>query len=254
MKEQLSSSQFCAVPGNTILEAVATVRDAITYAENSGTPLCVLTLDFDSAFDRISHAYLFNILRRYGISQVFIERIRNLYDGAMAAIQINGVMKGRIPIRCAVRQGCPLSMVLYALCLHPLLQTLENTLSGIQIGRNKPIAPVIAYADDITVVVTKPGDYDKILQSIKIYEKETGARLNTKKSKALAIANWTAPAMALGIEFQNHITILGIKYTATIGATIKANWDHVINVIRAQARRAYTRQLSLAKRIQYMQQ
>ena len=30
MKEQLSSSQFCAVPGNSILEAVATVRDAIT--------------------------------------------------------------------------------------------------------------------------------------------------------------------------------------------------------------------------------
>jgi hypothetical protein len=131
--------------------------------------------------------------------------------------------------------------------LTPLLKILENNLNGIHIGRNKPIAPVIAYADDITVLVTKPGDYDKIRQSIKIYEKATRARLNTKKSKALAIANWTAPATALGIGFQNHITILGIKYTATIRATIKANLDHVINVIRTQARRAYTRQLSLCK-------
>ena len=38
MEEHPRSSQFFAVPGNTILDAVATVRDAITYAENTGTP------------------------------------------------------------------------------------------------------------------------------------------------------------------------------------------------------------------------
>jgi len=108
----LHSSQFCAVLGNTVLDAIATVRDAITYAENTGTPLCMLTLDFEGAFDRISHQYLFRILHRYGISHWFIERIRNLYDGATASIQINGTLKRNIPIHCAVRQGCPLSMVL----------------------------------------------------------------------------------------------------------------------------------------------
>jgi hypothetical protein len=179
MKEQVSRSQFCAVPGNSILEAVATVRDAITYAENAGTPICVLTLDFESAFDRMSHRYLFNILRRYGITQCFIERIRNLYNGATASIQINGMIKGRIPIRFAVRQGCPLSMVLYALCIHPLLRTLENTLNGIHIGGPKTISLVLAYAVDITVLVTQPGDFDTIRQHIHIYEKATGARLDT---------------------------------------------------------------------------
>ena len=204
MKEQLSSSQFCAVPGNSILKAVATVRDAITYAENTRTPLCVLTLDFESAFDRMSHSYLFNILRRYGISQCFIERIRNLYNGATASIQINGMLTGWIPIRCAVRQGCPLSMVLYALCLHPLLRTLEDTLQGIHFRGTKRISPVLAYADDITVLVTETKDFETILQSIHTYEKATRVRLNTQKLKALAIANWTAPVTALGIDFQDQ--------------------------------------------------
>jgi hypothetical protein len=139
MKEQLSSCQFCAVPGNSILEAVAKIRDAITWAENTGTPLCVLTLDFESAFDKMSHSYLFKILRRYGITQCFIERIRNLYNGATASIQINGTTTGQIPIRCAVGQGCPLSMALCALCLHPLLRTLEETLNGLHIGGTKRI-------------------------------------------------------------------------------------------------------------------
>ena len=141
MAEHLRSSQFCAVPGYSILDGVATVRDALTYAEYTGTPIYMLTLDFESAFDRMSHHFLFNILRRYGISHLFVERIGNLYDGATASIQINGMLTGRIPMQCAVRQGCPLSMVLYALCLHPLLRTLEDRLHGIRIG-SRPFPPL----------------------------------------------------------------------------------------------------------------
>jgi len=43
-------------------DAVATVRDAIAYAEKTQTPLCVLSLDFMEALARISHIYLFKLL------------------------------------------------------------------------------------------------------------------------------------------------------------------------------------------------
>jgi hypothetical protein len=112
---------------------------------------------------------------------------------------------GRIPIQYAVREGCPL----YGLCLHPLLRTLEDTIHDIHIGGTKQITPVLTYVDDVTILVTKPKDFDTILQSIHTYEKATGARLNIHKSKTLAIAKWTAPATALGIDFQEQITILG---------------------------------------------
>jgi len=51
----LQATQFCGVPGNTILNAVATVRDTIAHAETNDIPLCVLTLDFQHASDSISH-------------------------------------------------------------------------------------------------------------------------------------------------------------------------------------------------------
>ena len=59
LKDHLHTSQYCGVPGNSILEAASLVRDAIAYSESSGSPLCVLTLDFQHAFDRISHRYFF---------------------------------------------------------------------------------------------------------------------------------------------------------------------------------------------------
>jgi hypothetical protein len=118
LQDHLHNNQFCGVPGNSVLEAVSLVRGATAYAETTGAPSCVLTLDFQNAFDRILH-HLFQILQLYGISNWFIERLQTLYENATASVQINGILAGPIQIHSAVRPGCPLSMVLYALCLHP---------------------------------------------------------------------------------------------------------------------------------------
>jgi hypothetical protein len=40
---------------------VAAVRDVIVYTEETNAPLCLITIDFKEAFDRISHAYLYAI-------------------------------------------------------------------------------------------------------------------------------------------------------------------------------------------------
>ena len=53
LKDHLHTSQFCGVPGNSIMEAASIVREVIAYSE---------TLDFQHAFDRISHHYIFKIL------------------------------------------------------------------------------------------------------------------------------------------------------------------------------------------------
>jgi xanthosine utilization system XapX-like protein len=39
-----------------------------------------------------------------------------MYTNAVAMVQINGLMLGPIPICFSIRQGCPLSMELFALC------------------------------------------------------------------------------------------------------------------------------------------
>jgi hypothetical protein len=112
IEKYLSKTQYCGVPGNTILVAVATVRDTIAYAEHTNTLMCVLALDFQQAFDNISHDYLFTILRSYGLTSRFVNVIRNLCSEATSAVQVNGRLHGPIPIRSGVRQGCPLSMAL----------------------------------------------------------------------------------------------------------------------------------------------
>jgi hypothetical protein len=211
LEDVLHPGQYCGSPGKSISDAVATVRDAIAYAEVSRTPLCVLSLDFAEEFDKMSHTYLFEILRSYGFCDRFLERVRMMYTKAVSVVQINGHMSGPLPIGCSIRQGCPLSMTLFALCMNSLIQCLEENLQGVRFNRGQQKVTVVAYADDITILVTASEDIERLKEVIQCYEGATRARLNIRKSKALAVGTRDLTRSVMEIPCSEVVTILGFQ-------------------------------------------
>jgi hypothetical protein len=61
--------QYCGMLGGNTVDAVAGIRDITAYAELTGKMMCLLSIYFSMAFDRIAHAYLFSTLKSY----VYIE-------------------------------------------------------------------------------------------------------------------------------------------------------------------------------------
>jgi hypothetical protein len=94
--EKLHESQYCGVPVN-IFDAVTTIREAIAQAEVTATLLCVLSLDFREAFDRISHRYLFAVLEKYGISDGDINAIRTCMLRLHYQYKSTGIYLGQYP-------------------------------------------------------------------------------------------------------------------------------------------------------------
>jgi hypothetical protein len=133
LPDLLHADQHCGIAGSTVYDVLATVRDVVAYARYTRTPVCVLTIDFTSAFDLIAHDYLQETLRCHGFGERTTRRILSLYDNATSKAQINGFLTSPIPIHSAIRQRCPLSMYLFALCLNPLITTLNASLQGIRI-------------------------------------------------------------------------------------------------------------------------
>ena len=101
--------------GNSAFEAVAKVREAVAHAEVTKTPLCIVSIDFNEAFDKISHSYLLAMLHAHGFNAWFQQRILRMYDKARSEVQINGFRSSQIPIHSSIRQGCSLSMHLFSL-------------------------------------------------------------------------------------------------------------------------------------------
>jgi hypothetical protein len=56
-----------------------------------------------------------------------------------------------------VKQGDPLSPLLFNLCLEPLLELVEKKTSGININDNRKI-PVLTFADDVVLLGTYEGE------------------------------------------------------------------------------------------------
>ena len=169
LAEHLKDTQYCGVPINSILDAAATIRHTIAFSETEKVPLCVLSIDFKNAVDNIAHEYLFRSLSRYGISDLFKNGIKNMYEGSSSFVQINGHSYGPIPIQCGVRQGCPMGMVLYALP-PPLPQFPHRKIAGTKIGKRTHPTPIVAYADDVTIFITAAADLVIVEEAINFFE------------------------------------------------------------------------------------
>jgi hypothetical protein len=69
-------------------------------------------------------------------------------------------------------------MLLYALCINPLLQHLLDELRGIKITTRGVKTVAVAYADDVSIIITYPEDIIKIQEALDTYMQASGAKVN----------------------------------------------------------------------------
>jgi hypothetical protein len=63
----------------------------------------------------------------------------------------------------------------------------DKKLQGIRLDPRKPKTAIMAYADDVTIMLTSQEETKIVQDSIKGYQNASGAKINLDKSKALAI-------------------------------------------------------------------
>ncbi|KAJ4426277.1 hypothetical protein ANN_27089 [Periplaneta americana] len=134
--------------------------------------------DFQRAFDCVSHKYLFEVLAWHGLNPTFIGYLKCLYTDISAVIQINGFLTAALPITRSIRQGCPASMILFALALNPLLYLLHEKLSGYRIGNSRLVAT--AYADDVSAIINNEEDKAQLEKVLKPFAAVSGECLVSK--------------------------------------------------------------------------
>jgi hypothetical protein len=143
-------------------------------------------------------------------------------------------------------------MTLFALCINPLIYLLEQKLRGIRVNSRQRKTAVIAYADDVTVLVTAPDENAAIEEVIRSYEEATGAKLNIAKSHSMAMGSWDMTRNVMNIPYSKEVKVLGVQIEKTTAQSAIAIWTRITNMVRLQAREAYIRDLDLAQRIQYV--
>ena len=138
----------------------------VDYAEKEGQDGCIISLDQEKAYDKIDHEYLWNILKEYKFPTEFVNLIKTLYSKAKTSIMVNGVIPSPIKVERGVRQGDPMSCLLYNLAIEPLAVALRASkkLKGIKV-KDHPKLIAKLFADDTLVYLganNKFGDLEEL--------------------------------------------------------------------------------------------
>ena len=151
-------------------------------------PYLILSTDAEKAFDRVDWDFLRAVLARTGLGPHMLRWISTLYVSPTARVKVNGGLSEVFPIRNGTRQGCPLSPLLFALALEPLLQRVRvnSDIRGVQAGSLEH--KLSAYADDILFHVVDPFfSLPNLMGELTAYGGVSNFKINLTKSEILPI-------------------------------------------------------------------
>ena len=152
----VADDQSCGVPGRYIGENVAFLRDAVDFATSFDSPVAILSLDQEKAFDRVDWGFMSATLCKMGFGVSFLDWVRLFYTGVQSAVKVNGHLSSFFSLSRGVRQGCPLSPLLYVLVAEVLAVNIRANprIKGLTLpGRSQALSPISQYADDTSLVV-----------------------------------------------------------------------------------------------------
>lgn len=220
----VSSCQSCGVPGRFSGENVRLLQDIVNYANHADIGGTLLSLDQEKAFDRIDWNFMLSVLEKMNFGKSFCSWVRLLYSNIFSCILVNGHVSDVFKVTRGVRQGCPLSPLLYILVTETLAQAIQqdSSIDGFFLP-NKSQVKICQYADDTTILVRSDAALLSLFRLFQRYELASGAKLNVSKSHGLLFGSWRARTdLPITLKWSNlAITVLGCR----IGNSEHVDWD-----------------------------
>jgi len=155
--------------------------------ENKNIKGFITLIDTNKAFDKLNRKYLIKTLQKFKLGENFIKQIILLYKNTIADIKINNKISKTIPINSGVKQGCPLSPLLFSIATTPLINAIlkDKLIEGITI-ENYNIRTAW-YADDSQLFAKNVKDLKRQLEIFNKYEKAANQIINKDKSVIIPI-------------------------------------------------------------------
>ena len=79
------------------------IQALLELANQRKEQLIIMTIDFENAFDKISHHFIFKILEKLKIGNKNLGFIKLFYENIFSKIEINGDYTSKIKIKRGIR-------------------------------------------------------------------------------------------------------------------------------------------------------
>jgi hypothetical protein len=109
----IANTQTAFIKGRLNHDGALALHEIIHELKSKNLPAVLLKLDFEKAYDRVSWHFIREVLLRKGFDGAYVHRIMQLVSGGQTAIAINGELGPYFRNKRGVRQGDPISPLLF---------------------------------------------------------------------------------------------------------------------------------------------
>ena len=168
------------------------------------------------------------VLSKFNFGNTFISWIKLLYKDIKSSVKINGHLTPFFPITRGVRQGCPISMMLYVIVAEPLNNLIKSqpNIKGIAINNNFK-SLLFQHADDTSITVQDTQSVESVFHTLNTFCLGTGAKVNIEKSEVLCLGKASQIDLSFNIPVtvnKDCVQILGIYLGPNKKVCERMNW------------------------------
>ncbi|CAL1356487.1 unnamed protein product [Linum trigynum] len=170
-----------------------------------------LKLDMEKAYDRVEWPLLFELLKGLGFGDKWLKWLRSCVTTVSFYIVLNGSIHGYFHPQRGLRQGDPLSPLLFAIYTEAFSSLIENfirnsSLHGLRIHREAPLISHLFFADNSYLFLRASStECVRLIEILHEYEVVSGQRVNLQKSVVTFSAN------VLELEATRLAGLLGVS-------------------------------------------
>jgi hypothetical protein len=192
----------------------------------------IISIDGEKAFDKIQHYFIIKALRKLGIEGMYLNIIKTIYDKPIANIILNGEKLKPFPLKSGMRQGCPLSLLLFNIVLEFLARAIrQEEIKGIQIGKETVKISLFLH-DMILYLRDQKNSTQKLPGTINIFSNAAGYKINLQNSVVFLYTNNEQTqkdyrkTIPFTIASKKKIKYLGVNLTKDVMTCSRRTTNH----------------------------
>ena len=168
---------FTPTPG--CAENLMILNGILYHSKAERQELAVVFIDFAKAFDTVSHGHLIHVLRERGLDNHVIGLLEDSYEGVYTTVKTREGETQPIQMKKGVKQGDPMSPLLFNLAIDPLINKLEEIGEGYNFEGRK--VTTLAFADDLVLMSDSWAGMQHNINIVEAFCRLAGLRVQPKK-------------------------------------------------------------------------